>query len=143
MTDVQIAKEIDFIHAPGLGRGGFEVLLSLCPILYEDNAILLRLNGEYVNPLGPFRKWIKLRSGVMTPEYEYNLFYHIEFWKSCSEREIVDKHLIPFLNILRMLINEQVNYNDVRVLYPEYSYMKTELKEHEKEYFKRSINRLK
>ncbi len=143
MTDIQIASSIDFIPTSGLGRGGFEVLLSLCPIMYDDNSILKSLSGNYINPLGPFHKSVNLNCMVITLENEYNLYFRTKFWESCSEQEFIRKYLIPFLNILRRIVSGYEDCNDVRQLHPGFECTKRNLEEFEKKYINKRVNALR
>lgn len=63
MTDEQIISRIDFIHESGCGRGGFKIRLPRG--MYNDQMILGGLSGEYINPLGPFRKFVSLEAEVI------------------------------------------------------------------------------
>lgn len=133
MTDEQIISRIDFIHESGCGKGGFKV--SMPPSMYDDNVILDKLSGEYINPLGPFRKWVSLYAKVTTEDCFYFLSYHTEFWKSCSEWEFTEKYLKPFLELLRKVVAGQVEVADVRKIFPECSASREALSEEERMYF--------
>lgn len=141
MTDEQIISTIDFIHESGCGKGGFKV--SLPPSMYDDNVILDRLSGEYINPLGPFRKWVSLFAEVTTGEASYYLGYRTEFRRSCSEWEFTEKYLEPFLDLLRKVVCGQVEVADVRKVFPECSARREALSEEEKMYFPEWVDRLK
>lgn len=141
MTDEQIISAIDFIHESGCGKGGFKV--SLPPSMYDDNVILDRLSGEYINPLGPFRKWVSLFAEVTTGEASYYLGYRTEFRRSCSEWEFTEKYLEPFLGLLRKVVCGQVEVADVRKVFPECSARREALSEEEKMYFPEWVDRLK
>lgn len=141
MTDEQIISAIDFIHESGCGKGGFKV--SLPPSMYDDNVILDRLLGEYINPLGPFRKWVSLFAEVTTGEASYYLGYRTEFRRSCSEWEFTEKYLEPFLDLLRKVVCGQVEVADVRKVFPECSARREALSEEEKMYFPEWVDRLK
>lgn len=141
MTDEQIISAIDFIHESGCGRGGFKV--SLPPSMYDDNVILDRLSGEYINPLGPFRKWVSLFAKVTMGEASYYLAYRTEFRRSCSEWEFTEKYLEPFLDLLRKVVCGQVEVADVRKVFPECSASREALSEEEKTYFPGWVDRLK
>lgn len=141
MTDEQIISAIDFIHESGCGKGGFKV--SLPPSMYDDNVILDRLSGEYINPLGPFRKWVSLFAEVTTGEASYYLGYRTEFRRSCSEWEFTEKYLEPFLDLLRKVVCGQVEVADVRKVFPECSARREALSEEEKMYFPEWVDRLK
>ena len=141
MTDEQIISRIDFIHESGCGKGGFKV--SLPPSMYDDNVILDRLSGEYINPLGPFRKWVSLYVEVTTEDCSYFLSYHTEFRKSCLEWEFTEKYLEPFLELLRKVVAGQVEVADVRKIFPECSASRKALSEEERMYFPGWVDRLK
>ena len=141
MTDEQIISAIDFIHESGCGKGGFKV--SLPPSMYDDNVILDRFSGEYINPLGPIRKWVSLFAEVTTGEASYYLGYRTEFRRSCSEWEFTEKYLEPFLDLLRKVVCGQVEVADVRKVFPECSARREALSEEEKMYFPEWVDRLK
>lgn len=141
MTDEQIISAIDFIHESGCGKGGFKV--SLPPSMYDDNVILDRLSGEYINPLGPFRKWVDLYAKVITGEASYYLGYRTEFRRACSEWEFTEKYLEPFLDLLRKVVAGQVEVADVRKIFPECSASRKALSEEERMYFPGWVDRLK
>lgn len=141
MTDEQIISRIDFIHESGCGRGGFKV--SLPASMYDDNIILDELSGEYINPIGPFRKWVELYAKVTTEDCCYFLAYRTEFRRSCSEWEFTEKYLEPFLDLLRKVVSGQVQVADVRKIFPECSASREALSEEEKMYFPGWVDRLK
>lgn len=78
MTDEQIISGIDFIHEPGCGRGGFKIHCHSW-VMYDENMILSKLSGEYVNPVGPFRKWVSLFCEVITENVTYRFAYNTDF----------------------------------------------------------------
>lgn len=141
MTDEQIISAIDFVHESGCGKGGF--MVSMPRNMYDDNVILDGLSGEYINPLGPFRKWVSLYAKVTTEDCSYILSYHTEFRKSCSEWEFTEKYLEPFLDLLRKVVYGQVEVADVRKVFPECSARREALSEEEKMYFPEWVDRLK
>ena len=104
MTDLEILSHTDFIHDKGCGRGGFRIHVFPKWKLYEERAILMSLEGEYVNPLGPFRKYANLQATVMTQNTKFTLRYHKEFWEQCTEASFLSNYMEPFLYHLRELI---------------------------------------
>lgn len=141
MTDEQIISRIDFIHESGCGKGGFKV--SLPPSMYDDNVILDKLSGEYINPIGPFRKWVSLHAKVTTEDCLYYLHYHTEFRKSCSEWEFTEKYLEPFLALLRKIVTGKVEVGEVPNAFPDCEAGRKALSEEEKTYFPGWVERLK
>lgn len=133
MTDEQIISRIDFIHESGCGRGGFKIRLPRG--MYNDQMILGGLSGEYINPLGPFHKWVSLHAEVETEDSRYYLNYHTEFWKSCSEWEFTEKYLEPFLALLRKVVTRQTDVAEVSKLFPGCATAREALSEEERIHF--------
>lgn len=141
MTDEQIISGIDFIHEPGCGRGGFKIHCHSW-VMYDENMILSKLSGEYVNPVGPFRKWVSLFCEVITENGIYRFAYNTDFWKSCSEQEFVERYLEPFLELLRKVVTGQMGVADFREIIPGCSASMEHLSEDEKKYFPEWIDRI-
>ena len=104
MTDEQIITTMNFIHECGCGRGGYEIETSPSRFLYNPHALWSYFKGEYVKPIGPFRKWVSLSAYIMQGDSEYHLEYKDEFWRSCSEHLFIEIYLRPFLIILRQFV---------------------------------------
>ena len=130
MTDQQILNNIDFIHESGLGRGGYSINLSPSTWqLYEYNLILESFGGEYVNPIGPFRKWIILYAKIYSAEKEYRLHFKKEFWKTCTEQDCFELYIKPFVFLLRKFVHGQIDAKTIWQNHEEYSASVTNLNE--------------
>lgn len=112
MSDQQILDAIDFLHA-NHGRGGYEIILSPRLWLYDNDLILTSFGGEYVNPLGPFHKWLNLHATVQSAKNKYKLVYHVEFWKSLKEQECIDQYLVPFISMLRNFVMGRIDKSTI------------------------------
>ena len=116
MTSKELLSHIDYIHDSGCGRGGFKLKLTPRSILYNDNAVLDFFEGEYVNPIGPFTKWIKISAFVYTPTHRYSLCLKDNFWQSCSEYEFEEKYLRPFICTLKKWVEGEIRGEDITEL---------------------------
>ena len=110
MSDEQIISFIDFVHLPGLGRGGYEIIFSAPKAqFYEKDSILTSLGGRYLNPLGPFRKELFFSCVVLSQKKRYQLSFYSAFWKACSDEECLEQYIKPSLLLLRKLVNGQTD----------------------------------
>ena len=142
MNDQQILDNLDFIHKSGLGRGGYSIHLSPSMQLYEDNVILYSFEGEYVNPIGPFQKWVYLSSAIYSSEKEYWLSFRKDFWRTCSEQDCIELYIKPFLFLLRKLVSDQIDSRSILQNYDGYSASVRNLADEKKEYFHNLLSRV-
>ena len=143
MNDLQILNNLDFIHESGLGRGGYRIHLSPSTWqLYEYNLILESFSGEYVNPIGPFHKWVSLGATIYSAEKEYWLSFKKEFWKSLPEQDCVELYIKPFLFLLRKFVNGQIDSRSIWQNHDGYNASVRDLDSEKKEYFPSWLNRL-
>ena len=141
MTDNQIKAYLEYIKDSRYGKGGFEVKLSQYDILYDDNAILSYFRGEYVNPIGPFRKWIYIGAIITTPDYYYKLSFNDKFWDRCSKYEFSTFYINNFLSILRQHYNGDFDSSDRESFHIlGYNFAKDEVENHKKEQIISDIN---
>lgn len=113
MSNQQILDSIDFIHSSDMGRGGYQIILSPTPWLFDDNLILTSFSGQYINPVGPFHKWLNIFALVESNENKYKLKYHVEFWKALKEDDCIDLYLAPFLSILRDFVMGRIDKRSI------------------------------
>lgn len=116
MTDERIIQLLDITHPSSLGRGGFEYKLNhVCGLIYDDeeNKILTNFNCKYVNPLGPFKKWITLDAYIETRHDCYSLVFKDEFWPALSEYNAIYKYIRPFLQVLRQFSSSFMTESEV------------------------------
>ena len=116
MRDQQLLNNLDFIHDPGLGRGGYRIVHSPDSWqLYDDNNnILTGFTGHLVNVVGPFPKELEISSAVRSVDKEYQLLYRTKFWRKCTEQECIEKYLKPFFQMLRNFVNGTITDTDIR-----------------------------
>lgn len=116
MTDNRIIQLLDVTHPSGLGRGGFEYKLNhVCGLIYDDaeDMILNDCSCKYVNPLGPFKKWVTLHAYIETRNDCYSLSFKDEFWPALTESDAIYKYLRPFLHVLRQFSNNAITESDI------------------------------
>lgn len=117
MTDQEIINRIDYVHDSGSGRGGFQIRFSPPTpggTLYDDQHLFDYINGEYINPLGPFRKWISIYASVLSREKRQTLYLKKDFWGTCSEERFENEFLRPFLLLLRELVMNKMSTTEIR-----------------------------
>lgn len=116
MTDEKIIDLLDITHPSGLGRGGFLYKLhSMDGLIYDDNdtMIMSEFSCEYVNPIGPFKRWVVLHTCVLTKSHNYSLIIKEEFWGALSETEAISRFIRPFLHVMRRFSNDQITESDL------------------------------
>lgn len=117
MTNERIISLLDTTHPKGLGRGGFLIRLThFGGLIYDEyeSMILDDFELEYVNPIGPFKKWVKIYAVVKTRKYRYSISFKEEFWKPISEENAFTWYLPEFLTVLRFFSNEEISKQDVQ-----------------------------
>lgn len=123
MTDIELIGRMDILHNRGYGRGGFLVELYPTNVYYDKATAIEYFHAHYLNPLGPFKKEIKIVLYARRRYIEYRMDFKTEFWKSCSEEEFIDNYLKPFLSLFRNYINGEIDY----MLKGEYAYLPKDL----------------
>lgn len=119
MTDAELISRMDILHNRGYGRGGFLVELYPTNVYYNKDTVIEYFRAHYLNPLGPFKKEIKIVLHARRRYMEYRMDFKIEFWKSCSEEDFLENYLKPFLSLFRNYINGEIDY----MLKGEYGYL--------------------
>ena len=110
MTDSELIGRMDILHNRGYGRGGFLIELSPTNIYYDSNTVIEYFEAYYLNPLGPFKKEIKIVLYARRRYMEYRMNFKKEFWGSCSEEEYINNYLKPFLSLFRNYVNGVIDY---------------------------------
>lgn len=119
MTDIELISRMDILHNRGYGRGGFLVELEPTNVYYDKDTVIRYFHAYYLNPVGSFKKEIKIVLWAHRRYMEYCMEFKVEFWKSCNEEEFMDCYLRPFLSLFRNYINGEIDY----LLQGEYGYM--------------------
>ena len=110
MTDSELICRMDILHNRGYGRGGFLIELSPTNVYYDSNTVIEYFEAYYLNPLGPFKKEIKIVLGARRRYMKYRMDFKKEFWGSCSEDEYINNYLKPFLSLFRNYVNGVIDY---------------------------------
>ena len=95
MTDHNIISRLIFDYNAGCGRGGFETDVERFT-LYDEQSILYTLSGKYVNPVGPFRKYVVIFASVYSLRYHSVLRLTDDFWPAITNEDFLTKYMIPF-----------------------------------------------
>lgn len=84
---------------PSRGKGGFTISYSNHKSINEG---YVKIEGDYVNPFGPFKKKLYIGCTIQTLHYTYQLYLKDEF------REALDSHKVPV--ILRAMLEKMNEY---------------------------------
>ena len=119
MTDERIISTLDLTHPSGLGKGGFKYKLNhVGGLIYDDEEkmIMSEFEAKYVNPIGPFKKWVEIDAVIKTERYRYWLYFKDEFWESLSPDRVAQKYISRYLTILRRFSNDGITVSDIVLL---------------------------
>lgn len=137
MTDHNIISRLSFNYNAGCGRGGFETEVERFT-LYDEQSVLYHLSGRYVNPVGPFRKYVVISADVYSLRYHSVLKLTDDFWSAITKEVFLTKYMIPFLDKIRRIVEEGVRVKETK---PELIGYRTDMLR-ERSYYEEMLERL-